>query len=104
MSAVRLHHLAVVQGGVGHLADVEHGLLVGCGVQATPEALLSVTLGEPPHVLHRVEPIDEEARVVHLYKSFVSHYLRRVPRKFMRVPQFCLYLFLRSSSSYSCCT
>ena len=75
MSAVRLHHLTVIQCRVGHLADIKHGFLVGCGVQAAPEALLSVTLGEPPHVLHRVEPINEEARVVHLYKSCVSHYI-----------------------------
>ena len=66
VSAVRLHHLTVVKGRVGHLADIEHRLLVGCGVQAAPEPLLGVTLGKPPHVLHRVEPIDEEAGVVHL--------------------------------------
>lgn len=75
MSAVSLHHLTVVQGGVGHLADIKHGVLVGCGVQAAPFPLLSVTLGEPPHILHRVEPIDEEARVVHLYKGRVRYYL-----------------------------
>jgi hypothetical protein len=63
-----MHHLTIVQGGVGHLADVEHGLLVGCGVQA-PGPFLSVTLGEPAHVFHRVEPINEKASVVHLYNQ-----------------------------------
>ena len=67
---VRMHHLTIVQGGVGHLADVQHGLLVSCGVQAPgPSSFLSVTLGEPSHILHRVEPINEKASVVHLYND-----------------------------------